>query len=687
MRVLILGVNGFIGNALTRRILTTTDWEVFGLDVGSERIEEFLGEKRFRFLEGDISINREWIEYHVKKCDVVLPLVAIATPATYVKNPLSVFELDFEENLRIIKMAGKYGKRVVFPSTSEVYGMCPDKEFDEDRSPLVYGPIAKPRWIYSASKQLLDRVIAAMGTAQGLQYTLFRPFNWYGPHLDNVDAPKEGSSRVLTQFLHNILYGVPIKLVDGGSQRRCFTYIEDGIDGLMTILENPKGKADGEIFNLGNPAADLSIEQLAHALIDAVGDVPEVRRGREEGEDREGLVEGVLRRGLPGHHDARPVRREGEEAARVGAEDGFPDGPPEDARLLPQGQEAPGSLSRLALKVDVDTYRGTLEGVPRLLDLFAREGVKATFFFSLGPDTSGKAIKRIFRKGFVKKVLSASPAASYGVKTMLYGTLLPAPDIGGRKETVARMREAAQAGHSVGIHAWDHIDWHDHLPRMSRAEIEAVVSKEHARFLEIFGAPAAFQAAPGWTATPLSVEVQEAHGILATSDTRGGGPFHALRADGTPSKVLEIPSTLPTLDELLALPLRGVGTQAERACEVLRMSVRGEEAAGGGGAVRAAGAPGSLHVHSIHTEIEGAASFAAPFASLVAAWKSDGVTFLTFEEICRTACSLHRRLQDAEREQREIPVKALGWTTLPGRATPVATGVATGVAAGASSVA
>ena len=274
MRVLILGVNGFIGNALTRRILTTTHWEVFGLDVGSERIAEFLSEKRFRFLEGDISINREWIEYHVKKADVVLPLVAIATPAAYVKDPLSVFELDFEENLRIVKMAAKYGKRVVFPSTSEVYGMCPDREFDEDVSVLVYGPINKERWIYSASKQLLDRVIWAMGHHQSLKFTLFRPFNWYGPHLDDIDAPKEGSSRVLTQFLHNILYGVPIKLVDGGSQRRSFTYIEDGIDGLMTILQNPGGKADGQIFNLGNPKADLSIRELAHQLIDAVAGYP-----------------------------------------------------------------------------------------------------------------------------------------------------------------------------------------------------------------------------------------------------------------------------------------------------------------------------------------------------------------------------------------------------------------------------
>lgn len=271
MRVLILGVNGFIGNALTRRILTTTDWKVFGLDVGSDRIEEFLGEKRFRFLEGDIAINREWIEYHVKKCDVVLPLVAIATPATYVKNPLSVFELDFEENLRIVKMAARYSKRVVFPSTSEVYGMCPDAEFDEDASPLVYGPIRKERWIYSASKQLLDRVIWAMGNANGLRFTLFRPFNWYGPHLDDVDAPKEGSSRVLTQFLHNVLYGVPIKLVDGGRQRRCFTFIEDGIDGLMKILVNENGCADGQIFNLGNPSADLSIRELAERLVAAVG--------------------------------------------------------------------------------------------------------------------------------------------------------------------------------------------------------------------------------------------------------------------------------------------------------------------------------------------------------------------------------------------------------------------------------
>ncbi len=273
MRVLILGVNGFIGNALTERILQTTDWHVSGLDIGSDKIAAFLDDPRFTYLEGDIAINKEWIEYQIKKCDVVLPLVAIATPSTYVKEPLAVFELDFEENLRIVKQAVRYGKRVVFPSTSEVYGMCPDAEFDEDFSNLVYGPIRKQRWIYSCSKQLLDRVIWAYGE-QGLAFTLFRPFNWFGPHLDDIDSPKEGSSRVLTQFLHNILYGEPIKLVDGGTQRRSFTYISDGIDALMAILENRGGCADGGIFNIGNPSNDLSIRELAKLLIREVGACP-----------------------------------------------------------------------------------------------------------------------------------------------------------------------------------------------------------------------------------------------------------------------------------------------------------------------------------------------------------------------------------------------------------------------------
>jgi nucleoside-diphosphate-sugar epimerase len=267
MKILILGVNGFIGNALTRRILQDTDWHVYGMDLSDSKLEHSIGHQRFHFLEGDITINKEWIEYHVKKCDVVLPLVAIATPAVYVREPLRVFELDFEENLRVIRQCVKYRKRVVFPSTSEVYGMCPDAAFSEDDSPLVLGPINKPRWIYSCSKQLLDRVIAAYGQQEGLQYTLFRPFNWIGPKLDDIYAAKEGSSRVVTQFVVDLFRGQPIRVVDGGEQRRCFTWVEDGVDALIRIIADEKGRCDRQIFNVGNPDGECSVGELATKLV------------------------------------------------------------------------------------------------------------------------------------------------------------------------------------------------------------------------------------------------------------------------------------------------------------------------------------------------------------------------------------------------------------------------------------
>ena len=166
-KILILGVNGFIGHHLSQRILNTTNWEVYGMDMQSERVSDLLNNPRFHFFEGDITINKEWIEYHIKKCDVVLPLVAIATPATYVQQPLRVFELDFEANLPIVRSCVKYKKRILFPSTSEVYGMCRDSEFDPDHSELVLGPIEKQRWIYSCSKQLMDRVIWGYGMQEG----------------------------------------------------------------------------------------------------------------------------------------------------------------------------------------------------------------------------------------------------------------------------------------------------------------------------------------------------------------------------------------------------------------------------------------------------------------------------------------------------------------------------------------
>jgi len=274
LKILILGVNGFIGSSLTERILKTTDWHVYGMDMGSDKLGEQLAHERCHYFEGDITINREWIEYHVRKCDVVLPLVAIATPATYVQDPLRVFELDFEANLDIVRKCVRYKKRVVFPSTSEVYGMSAEKEFDEETTNFVLGPINKMRWIYACSKQLLDRVIAAYGQQEGLRYTLFRPFNWIGPKLDNILEPKEGSSRVLTQFIGNVLRGQDIRLVDGGAQRRSFTYIDDGIDALMRIIENKDGAADGRIFNIGNPANDVSVRELAEALVAMIKTYP-----------------------------------------------------------------------------------------------------------------------------------------------------------------------------------------------------------------------------------------------------------------------------------------------------------------------------------------------------------------------------------------------------------------------------
>ena len=276
-KLCILGVNGFIGHHLSQRILAHTGWEVFGMDMSSDRVTDLLDNPRFHFFEGDITINKEWIEYHVRKCDVILPLVAIATPATYVREPLKVFELDFEANLPIVRSCVKYGKRILFPSTSEVYGMSRDERFDPYTSELVLGPIDKQRWIYSCSKQLMDRVIWAYGSMGQLDFTLFRPFNWIGAGLDSIHTAKEGSSRVITQFLGHIVRGEPIKLVDGGAQKRAFTYIDDGISALMKIIENKDGVASGQIYNIGNPDNNFSVRELAGMMLELAKSYPEYR--------------------------------------------------------------------------------------------------------------------------------------------------------------------------------------------------------------------------------------------------------------------------------------------------------------------------------------------------------------------------------------------------------------------------
>lgn len=273
MKIVIVGVNGFIGHSLAARILSTTDWDVFGIDLNSSRIQPWLTSPRFHFEQGDFTACGSWMGRHVRIADAVLPLAACAKPAEYIRDPISIFELDFESNLQIIRECLRYGTRVIFPSTSEVYGMCPEMPLNEETSTFVYGPIAKQRWIYASCKQLLDRLLWAYGE-RGLPFTIFRPFNWFGPNLDDIEASANGSSRVITQFLGHLLRGEPIPLVNGGCQKRCFTYIDDGIDALMSIIADRRESTVGRIFNIGNPAAHLSIRELAHAMIAVLSEFP-----------------------------------------------------------------------------------------------------------------------------------------------------------------------------------------------------------------------------------------------------------------------------------------------------------------------------------------------------------------------------------------------------------------------------
>lgn len=265
MKVFIIGINGFIGSHLLESILRKTDWTVTGIDLESHRIDPHLDNPRLDFQKGDFTALKDYVSAQIADCDVVLPLAAIATPKTYVTSPLSVFELDFEANLWIIRQCAAFRTRIVFPSTSEVYGMCKEDVFLEESSELVLGPIHKTRWIYSCSKQLLDRIIWSYGN-EGLEFTIFRPFNWIGSNQDNIHG-KEGCSRVISQFIGNILREEPINLVDGGAQKRTFLDISDGVNALVMIIQNREASRN-QIFNVGNPDNEYSIRELAGMLVE-----------------------------------------------------------------------------------------------------------------------------------------------------------------------------------------------------------------------------------------------------------------------------------------------------------------------------------------------------------------------------------------------------------------------------------
>ena len=270
MKLLILGANGFIGSSIVQKIINDTKWEIYAIDLASHKIQQFLDHPRFNFIEGSVFKNMNWIEKHIKYCDVIFPLIAIANPSFYISNSLYVYQLGFESNIDIIKLCVKYKKYLIFPSSSEVYGMNSDIPFHEETSNFVTGPINKSRWIYSSAKQLLDRVIYAYGIEKKLRYTLFRPFNWIGPKQDEITSSVNGSSRVLIQFICNILNNKDLKLVNGGMQKRCFTYIDDGIDALIKIIKLRNTTSYQKIFNLGNPNNECSIKDLALLIIKTI---------------------------------------------------------------------------------------------------------------------------------------------------------------------------------------------------------------------------------------------------------------------------------------------------------------------------------------------------------------------------------------------------------------------------------
>ena len=287
--------------------------------------------------------------------------------------------------------------------------------------------------------------------------------------------------------------------------------------------------------------------------------------------------------------------------------------------------------SIIALKIDVDTYIGTRDGVLHLLEILERFGIRATFYFSLGPDNSGKAIRRIFtRKGFLRKMLRTKAPSAYGLKTMLYGTLLPAPMIASSFPEILKKTEAM--GHEVGIHCWDHVKWHDYLPWLPKPLTALELGRASSLFEEILGRRARTCAAPGWTVTADSLEVQDAMYLSHCSDARGYAPFYPVMA-GKRFQTLQIPTTWPTADELLGENGITADTINDHYLTLLK--------------------PG-LNVHTIHAEMEGR-GLAPCFTDLLERLLAAGSRFVTLAEVAE---EFRQNALDAPLAMGELPGRA-----------------------------
>lgn len=262
----------------------------------------------------------------------------------------------------------------------------------------------------------------------------------------------------------------------------------------------------------------------------------------------------------------------------------------------------------IALKVDVDTYAGTRDGVPRLLEILERFDIHATFYFSMGPDNSGKAVRRLFtRKGFLRKQLRTKAPSAFGLKTLLYGTLLPAPMIASSFPDILRRTEAM--GHEAGVHCWDHVKWHDYLPRFSKPVTARELGRACAVFEEILGHRTMTTAAPGWTVSADSLEVQDALSLSYSSDSRGSAPFYPVVNDKR-FATLQIPTTWPTMDEILGE--NGITAKNANAHYLSLLK------------------PG-LNVHTIHAELEGK-GMAPVFIDLLTHLQKLNARFVTLAE-------------------------------------------------------
>lgn len=268
-------------------------------------------------------------------------------------------------------------------------------------------------------------------------------------------------------------------------------------------------------------------------------------------------------------------------------------------------------MKLLALKVDVDTWRGTREGVPRLVEALQRHQANATFLFSLGPDHTGRAIKRVFRKGFLQKVARTSVVEHYGIRTLLYGTVLPGPDIGRREAQL--MQSVKQAGFEVGIHTWDHIKWQDYVAGKDADWTRREMEKSVQRFRQIFGEAARTHGAAGWQMNPQAYALEAEFGFDYASDCRGQGPFLPVDAQGERLGVPQLPTTLPTLDELIGLD----GLTPEN----VHQHLLAQTAQAGAG-----------QVYTLHAELEGL-RFLDTFERLLDGWKQQGYQLVSCAEL------------------------------------------------------